>query len=93
MWSEFGDEGTEGLEQLINLQHLVLWNGEPFGEATLRRICELRGLRTLEIDFDLEEEHSLSALLNLTKLESLKLNDREWHGGDLQRFLGNLRRQ
>jgi uncharacterized protein (TIGR02996 family) len=94
-YTHFGDESVVGLEQLTNLQHLTLapgGGGPGLRDETLRRIGALRQLRTLDIDLGkLDDEHSLAALLNLTRLESLTLNSREYIGEELQQLLARLK--
>jgi uncharacterized protein (TIGR02996 family) len=102
----FGDESVVGLERLKNLRHLVLCpSAWPTGlrNATIHRIGTLRELRHLWIEFGtrndraavldsiLHDEQSRSALSNLTKLEFLSLNDDEYTGAELKRFLESLR--
>jgi uncharacterized protein (TIGR02996 family) len=96
----FGDESVVGLEQLTNLQHLTLHppRANPgLRDATLRRIGALKQLRTLDIALGrLANVDSLSALSNLTELESLTLYDglicttRISNRDELQRYLKRL---
>ncbi len=97
----FGDESLVGLERLKNLRHLMLDPGwkQALHDATLHRIGELHELRTLYLHLgQLDDQRSLAALTNLTKLESLDLYCHGDHhlylseakGNELQEFLASL---
>jgi len=86
-WAQLSDEGVLGLERLKNLQYLTLESHSGLRDKTLQSIGKLSELRTLNIDLGkLDDENSLLALLNLSQLESLTLNGREYKGDQLQQF-------
>ena len=93
----FSDESVVGLERLTKLRHLALYpvgDGVQLGDETLRRIGSLVELRTLKLYLVPPDDRDLlAALTNLTKLESLALDQVEYTGAKLKQLLHRFGKQ
>jgi uncharacterized protein (TIGR02996 family) len=86
----FSDESVVGLERLTKLRHLALCpvgDDVQLGRETLRRIGSLVELQTLKLYLVAPDDRDLhAALTNLTKLESLELDQVEYTGAELKQL-------
>jgi hypothetical protein len=85
------EAGLAPLEHFTKLETLRLMFDQfgVAGDATLKRLADLKNLRDLDLELgDLEEESSLASLSGLTKLEKLKVSARGMSDEALEHFAG-----